>query len=169
MQGLTIVTHSALVCMEFGRTTANSIICLGGQFDPSNACFTGPATEEGARRFFVDRAFFSTKGFLPAEGTFESSLATFRIKQIVAGEAARVVLLVEPLEVRRAGALCKALDITQIHEVVTDSATKPEDLAVVRQHGAIVRVEREEDSTIEPANHSPMRCRRGALHVGRRF
>ena len=154
MQGLTIVTHSALVCMEFGRTTANSIFCLGGQFDPSSACFAGPTTEEEGRRFFVDRAFFSTKGFLPAEGTFESSLATFRIKQIVAAEAARVVLLVDHSKFGRAH-LCKALDITQIHEVITDSATKPEDLAAVRQHGVIVRVEREEDSTVEAANPGP--------------
>ncbi len=154
MQGLTIVTHSALVCMELGCSTANSIICLGGQFDPSNACFSGPGAEEAARRFFVDQAFFSTKGFLPAEGTFESSLATFRIKQIVAGEAARVVLLVDHSKFGER-ALCKALDIAQIHEVITDAAAKPEDLAAVRQQGVIVRVEREEDATVEAANHGP--------------
>ena len=102
----------------------------------------------------MDRAFFSTKGFLPAVGTFESSLATFRIKQIVAGEAARVVLLADHSKFGER-ALCKALDIAQIHEVITDSATKPDDLAVVRQHGVLVRVEREEDSTVEAINHGP--------------
>ena len=95
MQGLTVVTYSPLVCMEFGRATGNTVFCLGGQFDPISACFAGPATEEEGRRYFVDRAFFSTKGFLPAEGTFESSLGVFRIKQIVAAEAARVILLVD--------------------------------------------------------------------------
>jgi len=154
MQGLTIVTHSPLVCMEFGRATGNTVFCLGGQFDPVSSCFAGPATEEEGRRFFVDRAFFSTKGFLPAEGTFESSLATFRVKQIVATEAARVVLLVDHSKFGQR-ALCKALDIGQINEVITDSATSPEDLAAVRQHGAIVRVEHADGLPLEAANHAP--------------
>jgi DeoR family glycerol-3-phosphate regulon repressor len=140
-RGLTVVTYSPLVCMEFGSSTGNTVFCLGGQFDPISSCFTGPATEEEGRRYFVDRAFFSTKGFLPAEGTFESSLATFRIKQIVATVAARVILLVDHTKFGQR-ALCKALDIAQIHEVVTDSATASADLAAVRQRGVIVRCDR---------------------------
>ncbi|MGO8691595.1 MAG: DeoR/GlpR family DNA-binding transcription regulator [Thermoguttaceae bacterium] len=154
MQGLTIVTYSPLVCMEFGRATGNTVFCLGGQFDPISACFAGPATEEEGRRYYVDRAFFSTKGFLPAEGTFESSLGVFRIKQIVAAEAARVILLVDHTKFGQR-ALCKALDIGQIHEVITDTATTPEDLAALRQRGVTVRFEHAEDLPLEAANHTP--------------
>ena len=68
MTGLTIVTCSSLVCLEFGPTTGNTIFSLGGQFDPASACFIGATAEGFARQFFVDIAFFSTKGFRPAEG-----------------------------------------------------------------------------------------------------
>jgi DeoR/GlpR family transcriptional regulator of sugar metabolism len=139
LDGLSIVTHSALVCMEFGRGTENTILSLGGQFDPASACFVGPTTEEAARRFFVDVAFLSTKGFLPEEGTFESSMATFRIKQIIAEQAARVVLLVDHSKFGQR-ALCKVLDIGQIDEVITDAGTAAADLALVEQHGVAVRV-----------------------------
>ena len=137
--GLTVVTHSALVCLELGRTTSNTIFNLGGQFDSTSACCGGPTTEESARRFFVDIAFFSTKGFLPEEGTFESSLGTLRIKQIIAAQAARVVLLVDHSKFGQR-ALCKVLDIGQIHEVITDGGTTPDDLASLEQRGVVVRL-----------------------------
>ena len=142
-EGLTIVTHSALVCMEFGRNSRgskNTVFTLGGQLDPANACFVGPTAEEIAQRFFVDIAFFSTKGFLPTEGTFESSIATIRVKQIMAEQAARAILLVDHSKFGQR-ALCKALDIKQIHKIVTDEGTAAADLAMVEQHGVAIRVQ----------------------------
>ncbi len=133
------MTHSALACLEFGRATENTIHSLGGQFDPASACFVGSTAEEAARRFFVDIAFLSTKGFLPEEGTFESSIATFRIKQMVAEQAARVVLLVDHSKFGQQ-ALCKVLDIAQIDEVITDAGTAAADLALMEQRGVVVRV-----------------------------
>ena len=112
-RALTIVTHSALLCMELGQieAAAYTVFALGGQFDPATACLVGPTAEEAARRFFVDVAFFSTKGFLPDEGTFESSIAAIRIKQIVAEQAGRVVLLVDHSKFGQR-ALCQALEST---------------------------------------------------------
>jgi DeoR/GlpR family transcriptional regulator of sugar metabolism len=153
LSGLTVVTHSSLVCLELGRTTANTIFHLGGQFDPASACCGGPTTEESARRFFVDIAFFSTKGFLPEEGTFESSLATLRIKQIVAEQAARVVLLVDHSKFGER-ALCKVLDIGQIHEVITDAGAAAADVALVERHGVVVRVGPGDCVALEATKHA---------------
>jgi DeoR/GlpR family transcriptional regulator of sugar metabolism len=141
LHGLTVVTNSALLCMEFGRIAENpnAVFVLGGQFDPASASFVGPTTEEAARRFFVDVAFFSTKGFLPAEGTFESAIAAIRIKQIIAEQAARVVLLADHSKFGQR-ALCKALDIGQIHEVVTDGGVTAADLDSLESRGIAVRV-----------------------------
>jgi DeoR family transcriptional regulator, L-fucose operon activator len=138
-RGLTVVTNSALVCMEFSRGTENTVFSLGGQFDPGSMCFVGPTTEEAARRFFVDIAFLSTKGLLPDEGTFESSIATIRIKQIIAEQAARVVLLVDHSKFGQR-ALCKALDIKQIHEIITDRDATPDHSAMLEQRGIAVRL-----------------------------
>lgn len=140
LRGLTVVTHSALVCMEFGRVAenANTVFSLGGQFDPASACFVGPTTEEAARRFFVDIAFVSTKGFLPDEGTYESSIATIRIKQLIAEQAARVALLVDHSKFGQRS-LCKVLDIHQIHNVITDCHASASDLALLNNRGITVR------------------------------
>jgi DeoR/GlpR family transcriptional regulator of sugar metabolism len=153
--GLTVVTHSALVCIEFGRVaeSGNTVLMLGGQLDATSECFVGPTAEEFARRFFVDVAFFSTKGFLPQEGTFESSIATIRIKQIIAEQAAHVVLLADHSKFGQR-ALCKVLDIKQIHEVVTDSGVTASDLALMEQIVVTVRAEQGDPLTLEVANHA---------------
>jgi DeoR/GlpR family transcriptional regulator of sugar metabolism len=143
LRGLTIVTHSALACMEFAQGAENTVLGLGGQFDPASACFVGPAVEEAARRFFPDTAFLSTKGFLPEEGTFESAIATFRIKQIIAEQAARVVLLVDHSKFGQR-ARGNVLEIGQIHEVITDTGVSATDVALLEQRGLVVRIATED-------------------------
>ncbi|MGD0896739.1 MAG: DeoR/GlpR family DNA-binding transcription regulator [Thermoguttaceae bacterium] len=151
--GMTVVTHSGLVCLEFGPAPGHTVLSLGGQFDPASACFVGPAAEESARRFFVDIAFLSTKGFLPKEGTFESSIATFRIKQLIAEQADRVVLLADHSKFGQR-ALCKVLDIEQIDEVITDQPPVPADLAVLQDRGVDVRIAAEMRPAEEDACHA---------------
>jgi DeoR family transcriptional regulator, fructose operon transcriptional repressor len=153
LSGLTVVTNSALVCLELGRIPSNTVFQLGGQFDSGSACCGGPTTEESARRFFVDIAFFSTKGFLPEEGTFESSLATLRIKQIVAEQAARVVLLADHSKFGQR-ALCKVLGVSQIHEVITDAGAAPTDLAPLERRGVVVSVALGNRTALEAASHA---------------
>lgn len=146
-KGLTIVTNSVFVCLELGRNRDNVVVSQGGQFDANSGSFVGVSSEEAASRFFVDVAFMSTKGFLPREGTFESSTSTFRIKRIVAGQSARLVLLVDHSKFGQR-ALSRVLDTSQIHDVVTDDLTPDGCLTELRDqnvsvHVAAVRQEKE--------------------------
>jgi DeoR/GlpR family transcriptional regulator of sugar metabolism len=145
--GLTIVTNSALTCLELSKGQ-NTIIGIGGEYDPLTLSFVGPHAEEAAKTFFVDQAFFSTKAFIPTDGTFESSIGTFRIKQIVAERAFETVLLVDHTKFGRR-ALSKVLDISQIHHVVTDE--KATDLAVLSRVGIKVHVGTPEDAHVVAA------------------
>jgi DeoR family transcriptional regulator, fructose operon transcriptional repressor len=136
---LTVVTNSALTYIELTQGTNTTITCIGGQHDPQSFCLVGPMAEEDCQRYFIDQAFFSTKSFFPAEGTFESSMPTFRIKKIVAKQSAEVVLLVDHSKFGQR-ALCKVLDISQIRTVITDDKTPSEDIALLRQCGKKVYV-----------------------------
>ena len=60
--GLTILTNSALTCLELSKGQ-NTIIGIGGEYDPVTLSFVGPQAEEMAKSFFVDQAFLTTKGF----------------------------------------------------------------------------------------------------------
>jgi DeoR/GlpR family transcriptional regulator of sugar metabolism len=136
---LTLVSNSALICMELGRNRKNRIVGIGGQYTQDNLCFVGPTTEDSARRFFVDIAFFSAKGFLPEEGTFESFEPMFLIKKIFAGQCRQVVLLVDHTKFGRRS-LCKVLDVSQIHTIVTDELTPIADRELLQQGGRQVLV-----------------------------
>jgi DeoR/GlpR family transcriptional regulator of sugar metabolism len=65
------VTNSALAALELGRNRNNTVVGLGGEFDPASCCFVGSLAEEMAEHYYVDVAFMSTMGVLPTEGTFE--------------------------------------------------------------------------------------------------
>jgi DeoR/GlpR family transcriptional regulator of sugar metabolism len=59
---------------------------------------------------------------MPDDGTFESSVAAFKIKQIIAGRCKELVLLVDHSKFGER-ALSKVLDIAQINTVITDNCT----------------------------------------------
>ncbi len=125
--GLTITTNSLLVALEAGRGRRHTVLVVGGQYDHDTGSCVGPTTEAWASHFYVQQAFLSTKGFIPTEGTFESSLDNFRIKQIVARQCKSLTLLVDHSKFGQR-ALCKVLDSSQIHAVITDVGTPNEEL-----------------------------------------
>jgi DeoR/GlpR family transcriptional regulator of sugar metabolism len=134
VRGVTAVTYSALTSLELGRSRNNTVIGLGGEFDPDSCCFVGSIAEDMAERYHVDMAFISTLGFLPSEGTFESSVANFRVKQVLARHARMVVLLVDHSKFGQR-ALARVLDVKEIHAVVTDQATSEDHLRELSERG----------------------------------
>jgi DeoR/GlpR family transcriptional regulator of sugar metabolism len=130
----TIVTNSTLICLELGQCNEIKIIGVGGEFDPASASFVGRTCEEALENFYVDYAITSTKGFLPAEGTFESSMGTLRIKQVVADHCGQLILLVDYSKFGQRS-LCKVLDISQIGAVVTDRRAPQEAVDLLQQTG----------------------------------
>ena len=137
--GLTIVTHSALACVELGKSSGNAIVGIGGNYDANSLCYVGPQAEDWAKTLFVDVAFVGTKGFLPGAGTFESSLPTLRIKQIVARQCSELVLLVDHTKFGQQ-ALSRVLDTAQIRVVVTDDGTAAADLDALKAAGVKVSI-----------------------------
>jgi DeoR/GlpR family transcriptional regulator of sugar metabolism len=118
--------------IKLGKSGNNMVVCVGGQFEKDTASFVGASAEETASKFFVDMALLSTKGFVPTEGTFESSIGNLRIKQIFAEQSANTVLLVDHSKfgVR---ALRKAIDISRISTVVTNRPLPAQDASSLRR------------------------------------
>jgi DeoR/GlpR family transcriptional regulator of sugar metabolism len=155
-KGLTIVTNSALIALELSKNSANMVVGIGGQIDKDTASFVGPSAEVDAKKFFVDLAFMSTKGFIPEEGTFESSVGNLHIKQLIVSQCAKVALLVDHSKfgVR---ALCKAIDASQIQVVVTDDATPDIAINFLKQQNKEVHVAAclEQSRTCEEVVNAP--------------
>ena len=78
------------------------------------------------------KAFISTKGFSPKQGTFESSAATYRVKQIIAAKSTEIILLVDHTKFCQKS-LCKVFDISQIDVVFTDDTVSKTDKALLER------------------------------------
>src|SRR3989337_1785026 len=125
--------------MELTKTNNHTVLCIGGQHDPASFCLIGPQAEEQTRKYFVDKAFFSTKGVIYSEGTFESSVATFRIKQLMAKQCNEVILLADHSKFGQRS-LCKVLDIDQVNTIITDSQTNPATIDELKSRGISVHI-----------------------------
>lgn len=116
---VTIVTNSVLVSACFCGGSATKVIQMGGALNMLNGCTTGPETEEAAKNYFIDIGFFSTRGYVPGEGTFESSADTYRVKLAFAERCSKVVLLMDHSKVGQR-ALNRVLLDTDIDCIVMD-------------------------------------------------
>jgi DeoR/GlpR family transcriptional regulator of sugar metabolism len=137
--GLTVVTNSALAYLELVKNNENTIICIGGQHDFLSYSMVGSATEREAQKYYFDKVFMSTKGFIPTEGTYESSVPTITIKQIVAKRCAELILLLDHTKFWQR-ALQQVLDISQIHTLITDDGVSEEDIEVLKKKIGSVHV-----------------------------
>jgi DeoR/GlpR family transcriptional regulator of sugar metabolism len=135
----TVVTNSVPACLALGKGGRNTVVGIGGQYHAPSGSFVGADSEEAAGRYFVDRAFLSTKAFRPAEGTFESVLETIRVKQVIARRCSELVLLVDGSKFGLR-ALSKALDAAQVHTVITDAGAPKADLKRLERAGKQVLV-----------------------------
>jgi len=132
-KGMTVVTHSTIICLAL-RSGLNRVICAGGDFDSRSLCLVGPEVEQFVKSVFIDIAFVSATGFIPKIGTFESDPATFRVKQAVASQASELVLLVDHTKFGRR-ALSKVLDQSQISHVITDVQLAKEHVTALLDSG----------------------------------
>jgi DeoR/GlpR family transcriptional regulator of sugar metabolism len=139
---LSVVTNSALVAMEIGAAHHIRVICVGGEYDAESASFVGSLAEANCAHFYIDTAFTSTWAFQPGDGTYESSMARLRIKQIVAKQCSRLVLLTDSSKFGRR-ALCKVLDARAIHTVITDERCPREAVELMRSLGHSLTIARE--------------------------
>ena len=139
LEGKNMITNSLLVCGELAAGGKNRVTMLGGDLSSESGAFTGLMTEENAQSFYYDAALFSTKGFILEEGTYESSLENFRVKQIVAPRARQVILLVDHTKFGLR-ALRRVLEVTAFHCVVTDQKTSLEDIRSLERRGIRVIV-----------------------------
>lgn len=94
---------------------------------------------EACGRFFRDTMFIPAKALVPAEGACESSMATLRIRQLMAQRSSRVVPLVEGSRFGRR-AVCKVLDIGATDVVITGALCPSAALRALRKAGPQVMV-----------------------------
>ncbi|MCB1105847.1 MAG: DeoR/GlpR transcriptional regulator [Opitutaceae bacterium] len=116
---VTIVTNSVLISACFCEGAPAKVIQIGGQLNSFSGCVTGPESEAAAAGYFIDIGFFTTLGYVPGEGTYESLPETFRVKQAFAERCADLILLMDHTKFGQR-ALNRVFPDDRIKRIVTD-------------------------------------------------
>jgi len=116
---VTVVTNSVLISACFCEGSSAKVIQIGGALNTQNGCTTGAETESVAKTYFIDAGFFTTRGYVPGEGTYESSEETFRVKLAFAERCSKIILLLDHTKFGKR-ALNLVLADSKITRIVTD-------------------------------------------------
>ncbi|MEB3371987.1 DeoR/GlpR family DNA-binding transcription regulator [Saccharopolyspora mangrovi] len=90
---LTVVTTSITVLHELAHADLQ-VECLGGALRQLSQGFVGPLTEVALQRRTFDRAFLGADGVTAEHGICEADLEQTRLKELMAGRAEQVYVLV---------------------------------------------------------------------------
>ncbi len=92
---LTVVTNSVYVLKELSDSSSIEVIGVGGNFNGKTMSFLGGETEDGFKRYHVDRAFISPRGLTISKGMMDARLDVARIHRAAIACAEETIVLAD--------------------------------------------------------------------------
>lgn len=120
LDNLTIITDSVRIILELAPNSGLHIICTGGALRSSSFSLIGPSALECLDKFHADVFFCSCTGLTRKAGATESDEFEIEVKQAMAAQSDRRVLMLDHTKFGRVG-LSKFLDMDRVDTIVTDS------------------------------------------------
>jgi DeoR/GlpR family transcriptional regulator of sugar metabolism len=130
--GTTVVTHSVPVILACAERADLELVALGGAYHAPTRSFTGPLTRAGLGQLAVDVAVLSATA-ADAGGAYSANAWDADTKRIMAGIAARVVLLLDHTKLGE-HAPNRFLQLAAVDTVVVDGGASDHQLAPLRAH-----------------------------------
>lgn len=115
--GITVVTNSPGIANAVIIREGFTVILLGGKLDKDAQVAVGPIVIEQIARMRVDKAFFSTSGFLYQRGATSASIEDAFMKKAFVAAAKQRILLVTGAKFGQEG-LMLSLPLSDIDTVV---------------------------------------------------
>lgn len=137
--GLTVITNSPDIVSALLAREGIDVIQLGGKLDRSAQVAVGPMVTEQAANMRVDRAFFSTSGFIPERGATSASIEDAFMKKAFSSAARQRVLLVTRAKYGQEG-LMLSLPLERIDVLVTGEGAPGNELDALSEQGLRVIV-----------------------------
>jgi len=136
---LTAIVNALPVAMELGCRPNVATTTLGGSMRHTSLSCGGPIAEATMRRLFADTAFISARGLSLQRGLTEANPVEAALKEIMLGNAARAVALVDSSKLGRT-ALSLFAPLERIDTLVTDDGADPATLGRLREAGLEIHV-----------------------------
>jgi DeoR family transcriptional regulator of aga operon len=133
---LTAVTNDLGIGQALSAASAIRIVVLGGSVRAGSLTMIGEPGQAFLSHLHADVAFIGTHAISGSELT-ETSLETAAMKRAMIAAARRVVLLADASKFQPA-AFCRICDLTDVHEIITDSRADAQEIGKLRDLGIIV-------------------------------
>ncbi len=160
---LTVITNSPPIIDEFQRSQHVSVISTGGELQKDVFYLSGVWAQRALSEIRVDKAVLGVSAIDPGYGISTASQAEAQIKKMILKSARVSIALADHSKFGNQG-FAYVGPITDIDILVTDSATDPQYLRLIREAGVeliLADVQRDETDGNEPARS---RTRSGTKH-----
>ncbi|MBN9742212.1 DeoR/GlpR transcriptional regulator [Amycolatopsis sp. A1MSW2902] len=137
--GLTIVTNALNIAHELAVRPNMKIVVTGGVARPQSFELSGPLATLVLSQLSLDLLFLGVDALHPAAGAFACHEGEADINRLMVNNAARVVAVADSSKLGRR-AFARICDITDVHEVVTDSDADPDVTAALKAAGIPVQI-----------------------------
>jgi DeoR/GlpR family transcriptional regulator of sugar metabolism len=138
LTGVTLITNSLFIPLEFLVHSAFRVICLGGVLDRETAGYSSTHPERHLENLRGDTFFFSAAAVSPERGIMDAYiLGDVRIKQLFFENAERTVCLADSSKFHKHGTV-NWLSYDRLKTIITDPELEPEVLARLREKGVQV-------------------------------
>lgn len=115
---LTVITNGVKTAFELGQKGIKTI-CTGGLLKDSTTTLVGADAINAVNRFYAETFFFSCRAFDKVKGILESSDEGCLIKEAMANNSAKIVLLIDSTKFDKT-AFAKLDILSKVDYIVTD-------------------------------------------------
>lgn len=137
-QHLTVITNDIDVAKEIS-CTENTLIVIGGQLKSSSSTLYGFFAEEMLKELCMDIAFLTADGINMDKGFMDFGVDEIAIKRQIISGARHSVMMCDISKFERP-ALMNICPFTAVDTVITNEATDPAKITILREAGLEVRL-----------------------------
>lgn len=136
---LTVVTNGLNIATYLGARPDWRILLAGGWLDRNSLSTLGPLAERDIDDLVVDKVFLGAHALSAAFGVTDTSIEAARAKAAMVRSGRHVVLLADSSKWNQTG-FARAVQLSQIGQLITDDGLPPEAKAAIEACGVRVHI-----------------------------
>lgn len=133
MASLTVVTNAVNIAAELSGTDLE-VLLTGGSLRKNSFSLVGPLAEDMLKEIHADILFLGVDGFDIEAGLTTPNLMESRVNRAMVRSSSKVIAVCDASKFGRKS-LCKIVDISAIHQVITDTSLSPSMAESLRASG----------------------------------
>ena len=131
LRSLTVITNATNIAAELADSNVE-VILTGGSLRKSSFSLVGPLAEESLRKLSADMLFLAVDGFDVGYGLSTPNQQEARVNRAMSESARRTIVVCDSSKFGKRS-LSLIMDVSAVHETITDRGIPKQDLKALRE------------------------------------